>query len=69
MDPMSIASLSTAMASTQTMSKIGTAVLDMAMSDATAQAAGTIEMMNAMPSSAMELSVNPNLGGGFDTLV
>lgn len=66
MDPMSIASMSTSMAQSQTMSQIGMAVMNMAMDDFTATGANTAAMIEAMPAPAMEASVNPAVGGNID---
>ena len=63
---MDIASISMAMAQTNTLSKIGVAVLDKAMETNEAAGQGIINMIEA---AAMERSVNPSVGGNFDMLV
>ena len=63
---MDIASISMAMAQTNTLSKIGVAVLDKAMETNEAAGQGIINMIDA---AAMERSVNPSVGGNFDMLV
>ena len=63
---MDIASISMAMAQTNTLSKIGVAVLDKAMATNEAAGQGIINMIDA---AAMERSVNPAVGGNFDMLV
>ena len=63
---MDIASISMAMAQTNTLSKIGVAVLDNAMEVNEAAGQGIINMIDA---AAMERSVNPAVGGNFDMLV
>lgn len=61
-DVMDIASLSTAMAHISDMSQIGTAVLSKAMDANEALGEGLVQIMD----SAMELSVNPNVGANID---
>ena len=63
---MDIASISMAMAQTNSLSKIGIAVLDKAMETNEAAGQGIINMIDA---AAMERSVNPAVGGNFDMLV
>ena len=63
---MDIASISMAMAQTNTLSKIGVAVLDNAMETNQSAGQGIINMIDA---AAMERSVNPSVGGNFDMLV
>lgn len=63
---MDIASFSMAMAQTNSLSKIGIAVLDKAMETNEAAGQGIINMIDA---AAMERSVNPAVGGNFDMLV
>lgn len=59
---MDIASLSTAMAHISDMTQIGTAVLSKAMDANEVLAEGLVQIMD----SAMELSVNPNVGANID---
>ena len=63
---MDIASISMAMAQTNTLSRVGIAVLDKAMETNEAAGQGIINMIDA---TAMERSVNPSVGGNFDMLV
>ncbi|MBO4988161.1 MAG: YjfB family protein [Lachnospiraceae bacterium] len=63
---MDIASISMAMAQTNTLSKIGVAVLDKAMEVNEVAGQGIVNMIDA---AAMERSVNPSVGGNFDMLV
>lgn len=63
---MDIASISMAMAQTNTLSEVGVAVLDKAMDSNEAAGQGIVNMMNA---AAMERSVNPSVGSHFDMLV
>ena len=63
---MDIASISMAMAQTNTLSRVGIAVLDKAMETNEAAGQGIINMIDA---AAMERSVNPAIGGNFDMLV
>lgn len=63
---MDIASISMAMAQTNTLSRVGIAVLDKAMETNEAAGQGIINMIDA---AAMERSVNPAVGGNFDMLV
>lgn len=63
---MDIASISMAMAQTNTLSKIGVAVLDNAMEVNEMAGQGIVNMIDA---AAMERSVNPAVGGNFDMLV
>ena len=63
---MDIASISMAMAQTNTLSKIGVAVLDKAMEVNEIAGQGIVNMIDA---AAMERSVNPSVGGNFDMLV
>mgnify|MGYP003289668487 FL=1 len=63
---MDIASISMAMAQTNTLSRVGIAVLDKAMETNEAAGQGIINMIDA---AAMERSVNPSVGGNFDMLV
>ncbi len=63
---MDIASISMAMAQTNTLSRLGIAVLDKAMETNEAAGQGIINMIDA---AAMERSVNPSVGGNFDMLV
>ena len=63
---MDIASISMAIAQTNTLSRVGIAVLDKAMETNEAAGQGIINMIDA---AAMERSVNPSVGGNFDMLV
>ena len=63
---MDIASISMAMAQTNTLSKIGVAVLDKAMEVNEVAGQGIVNMIDT---AAMERSVNPSVGGNFDMLV
>lgn len=69
MDAMSIANLSTSMAASQSMSRVGMAVMSMAINDAEAAGANTVAMLNSMPGPALENSVNPSVGGNIDISV
>lgn len=60
---MDIAGLSTIMKTSELQAQIGTAVLSKAMDMGEELGAGLVEMIDA---SAMELSVNPNVGGNID---
>lgn len=66
MDPMSIASLSTSMAASKTMSQVGMSVMGMALSDFKQEGANTAAMIEALPAPALEASVNPSVGGSID---
>ena len=63
---MDIASISMAMAQTNSLSKVGIAVLDRAMETNEVAGQGIINMIDA---AAMERSVNPSVGSNFDMLV
>jgi len=63
---MDIASVSMALAQTQTLSQVGVAVLDKAMENSEITGQGIVRMMDA---AAMERSVNPAIGSNFDMLV
>lgn len=63
---MDIARLSMNMATFNTQSKVGMAVLDNAMEQNEAMGAGIVQMIDA---ASMERSVNPNVGGNFDMSV
>lgn len=63
---MDIASVSMAMATGSSLTKIGTAMLDKAMETNDALGQGMINMIDA---AAMERSVNPHIGSNFDMLV
>lgn len=65
MDPMSIASLSTSMYQMQTLSQVGTAVLDMSLDNARTQGADMVAALNALPAPSLE----PGVGGNFDMSV
>lgn len=69
MDPMSIANMSMSMAHSQTMSQVGMAVMDMALSSATEVAAGEVAMLEVLPAPAMEVSVNPSVGSSLDVSI
>ena len=63
---MDIASISMAMAQTNSLSKVGIAVLDNAMEANEIAGQGIMKMMDA---AAMERSVNPAVGSNFDMVV
>lgn len=63
---MDIASISMAMAQTNSMSRISIAVLDKALETNEAAGQGILNMIDA---AAMERSVNPSVGSNFDMLV
>lgn len=63
---MDIPALSMHMAQTNLLSDVGTAVLAKTMDQADTAAAVLTDMLDA---SAMELSVNPNIGGNIDISV
>ena len=63
---MDIASVSMAMAQTDSLSKVGVAVLDKAMESNETAGQGIVNMINA---AQMERSVNPAVGSNFDMLV
>ena len=63
---MDIASISMAMAQTNSLSKVGVAVLDKAMESNEIAGQGIMKMMDA---AAMERSVNPAIGSNFDMVV
>lgn len=63
---MDIASISMAMAQTDSLSRVGVAVLDKAMESSETAGQGIIDMMNA---AALERTVNPAVGSNFDMLV
>lgn len=63
---MDIASVSMALAQTQTLSNVGIAVLDKTMESTEVLGNGLMKMMDA---AAMERSVNPAVGSNFDMLV
>lgn len=60
---MDIAGLSMSLASINTQSQVGTAVLDNAMESNESLGAGLVQMIDA---AAMEQSVNPNVGSNLD---
>lgn len=62
---MDIASMSVALSHIYTMQEIGTAVLSKAMETNAELGAGVVQMID----SAMELSVNPNVGANIDIQV
>lgn len=59
---MDVAGLSMALAQTETLNNIGTAVLSKSLDAMEASGAQMVDMMK----SSMELSVNPNLGANID---
>ncbi len=61
---MDIASLSTALSSIQTQNAVSTAVFSMTLNDFQAQGEALAKMMP--DTNAMELSVNPHIGGNFN---
>ena len=61
-----IAALSMSMANTETLSKVGTAVLDKTLETNEQLGEGLVQMLDA---SAMERSVNPAVGGNYDLSV
>ena len=63
---MDIASVSMALAQTQTLSNVSIAVLDKTMETSEAMGNGLMKMMDA---AAMERSVNPSVGSNFDMWV
>lgn len=63
---MDIASVSMALAQTNSLSKVGIAVLDNVMEVSETAGQGILKMMDA---AAMERSVNPAVGSNFDMLV
>ncbi|MCQ2522793.1 MAG: YjfB family protein [Lachnospiraceae bacterium] len=60
---MDIPSLSMAMSQSKVLSEVGTAVLSKTLDTNEAIASGVVNMIDR---SAMELSVNPNVGSNFD---
>jgi len=60
---MDIPALSMALSQTKALSDIGMAVLDKSLDTAQVQGAEMAEMIDT---AAMELSVNPHIGGNFD---
>ena len=63
---MDIAGLSMNLAQTQLLSNVGTAVLSQSLEQAKDLSANMIEMLDA---SAMERSVNPDIGANIDVMV
>ena len=63
---MDIASVSMALAQTNTLSQVGVAVLDKTMENTESIGQGILKMMDA---AAMERSVNPSVGSNFDMWV
>lgn len=63
---MDIAQISMSLAQTNSLSKVGVAVLDKAMESSETAGQGILKMMDA---AAMERSVNPAVGSNFDMLV
>ena len=66
MSEVDIAALSMSMANTETLSKVGTAVLDKTLETNEQLGEGLVQMLDA---SAMERSVNPAVGGNYDLSV
>lgn len=62
---MDIAGLSMALAQTQTLNNVGTAMLAKSLDSMESSGAQMVDMMK----SSMELSVNPAVGGNIDLLV
>ena len=60
---MDIAGLSTALATVDVQTKVGTAILDKALDAGEVLGEGMVEMIDA---AAMELSVNPSVGANVD---
>lgn len=65
---MDIARLSMGLAQMNTLQDVGTAVLNKAMDTQEMAGDGIMKMMNSS-AAAMELSVNPHIGGNFDMSV
>ena len=63
---MDIAGVSMALAQVKAQNDVGVAVLDKALEMNDVQGDAMVDMMNK---SAMELSVNPGVGGNFDMVV
>ena len=63
---MDIAGLSTTLATMDIQTKVGTAMLDNALDLGEVLGEGMVEMIDA---SAMELSVNPNVGANVDVRI
>ncbi len=63
---MDIAGLSTTLATMDIQTKVGTAMLDKALDLGEVLGEGMVEMIDA---SAMELSVNPNVGANVDVRI
>ncbi len=63
---MDIARLSMSMAQSETLTNVGMAVLGMQMDVQASQASSEIAALNSLPSGAMELAVNPSVGGNLD---
>ena len=63
---MDIAALSMGLSQNQIQNAVGIAVLSNAMDQSRAQGAQMASMIASVPTSAMELSVNPDVGGSFD---
>ena len=63
---MDIAGLSTTLATMDIQSKVGTAMLDKALDLGEVLGEGMVEMIDA---SAMEISVNPNVGANVDVRI
>lgn len=62
------ASLATQYATNKTISDVSTAMLSKTMDMQKVEGAGLVKMMDAS-AAAMELSVNPHIGGNFDMSV
>ena len=66
---MDIPALSMQMSQARLLSDVGVAVLDMQMDATRSQAASEVASLDSMPAAAMELSVNPSVGGNLDISV
>lgn len=67
MDVSGVASMANYLSRAQTYDEVGYAVLDMSMDAMEMTGAGIAQMIASAP--AMELSVNPSVGGNFDISV
>ena len=63
---LNMATYATNYAQSKLVNEVGTAVLSKALDNQQAEAGGLLKMMDA---AAMELSVNPHIGGNFDMSV
>ena len=66
---MDVGRMSMNMSMIDTTSKIGVAVLSKEMDTNEAMGQGIVKMIDSAATSAMELSVNPGVGGNFDMRV